>query len=100
MMNWLNDFHVAIERVVESPKTIAAATVATSAFSTAAGLASLQQWITGLGASLAVWAGLLGVLVLARLNWIKSENEKIRSRLLKEKAHEMGVDLLGGDDAD
>lgn len=96
MMNWLNDFHVAIERVIESPKT----TVAASAFSTAVGLASLQQWITGLGASLAVWAGLLGVLVLARLNWIKSENEKIRSRLLKEKAHEMGVDLLGGDDAD
>jgi len=90
MMNWQSEFQSAVERVLESPKT----TAAVSAYSTAAGLAALQQWITGLGSTLAVFAGLIGVLVLARLNWIKSENEKIRGRLLREKAHDMGVDLL------
>jgi hypothetical protein len=90
MMNWQSELQSAAERVMESPKT----TALVSAYSTAAGLAALQQWITGLGSTLAVFAGLIGVLVLARLNWIKSENEKIRGRLLREKAHEMGVDLL------
>lgn len=93
-MNWQNEFQTMAERIVENPK----ATVAASAFSTAAGLASFQQWITGTGAALAVWGGLIGVLVLARLNWIKSENEKIRGRMLREKAHEMGIDLLEGDE--
>lgn len=90
MTDWQIELQSAVDRVVESPKTIAIA----STFSTAAGLASFQQWITGFGAGLAVWGGLFGVLVLARLNWIKSENEKIRGRLLREKAQEMGVDLL------
>lgn len=89
-MNWRNGLQSAFERVVESPKT----TAAVSAFSTTAGLASFQQWITGMGASLAVWGGLIGVLVLARLNWIKSENEKIRGRMLRKKADDLGIDLM------
>lgn len=89
MMPWQNDLQSAIERVAESPKT----TAIVSAFSTAAGVASFQQWITGIASTLAVFAGLIGVLVLARLNLIKSENEKIRGRMLREKAVEQGINL-------
>lgn len=94
MMNLRNELQSVAERVIESPKT----TAAVSAYSTAAGMASMQQWITGIGSMLAVFAGLIGVLVLARLNLIRSENEKIRGRILREKATEMGVDLDAGDD--
>ena len=89
MMNWQNEYQNVVERVAESPKT----TAIVSAFSTAAGVASFQQWITGIASTLAVFAGLIGVLVLARLNLIKSENEKIRGRLLREKAEELGINL-------
>lgn len=88
-MNWQSELQHVATRVAESPKTTAAA----SAFSTAAGVASFQQWITGLGSTMAVFAGLIGVLVLARLNWIKSRNEEIRGRILREKAVELGIDL-------
>lgn len=89
MTNLRSALQSIAERAVESPKT----TAAVSAYSTAAGLASIQQWITGIGSTLAVFAGLIGVLVLARLNYIKSENEKIRGRILREKAVELGIDL-------
>lgn len=96
-MTWLNvlqtELHAMVQRVAESPK----ATATASAFSTAAGLASIQQWLTGWASTLAVFAGLIGVLVLARLNWIKSENEKIRGRILREKAEELGIDLMEDD---
>lgn len=94
MMNLRNELQSVAERLIESPKT----TAVVSAYSTAAGMAGLQQWITGIGSMLAVFAGLIGVLVLARLNLIRSENEKIRGRILREKATEMGVDLDAGDD--
>lgn len=89
MTNLRSVLHNIAERAVESPKTIAA----TSAFSTAAGLASLQQWVTGIGSTLAVFAGLIGALALARLNYIRSENEKLRGKILREKAIELGIDL-------
>lgn len=91
MMNWQSELQLVAQRVIESPKTTAAA----SAFSTAAGVATFQQWITGVASTMAVFAGLIGVLVLARLNWIKSRNEEIRGRILREKAVELGIDLEG-----
>lgn len=83
----------ALQNIAERASESSKATAAVSAYSTAAGLASIQQWITGIGSTLAVFAGLIGVLVLARLNYIKSENEKIRGRILREKAVELGIDL-------
>lgn len=89
MMSLRNVLHGIAERAIDSPKV----TAAVSAYSTAAGVATIQQWITGIGSTLAVFAGLIGVLVLARLNYIKSENEKIRGRILREKAVELGINL-------
>jgi hypothetical protein len=89
-MNLKSELQDALARAIESPKVAASA----SAFSTASGVAALQQWVTGAASTLAVFAGLVGVLVLARLNWIKGENERIRGRILREKAAELGIDLL------
>ncbi len=93
MINLRSLLHSVVEKALESPKT----TAVTSAFSTAAGLASLQQWVTGIGSTLAVLAGLVGALVLARLNYIRGENEKLRGRILREKAIELGIDLTAED---
>lgn len=93
MINLRTVLHDVAQKALESPKTTAAA----SAFSTAAGLATLQQWVTGVGSTLAVLAGLVGALVLARLNYIKGENEKLRGRILREKAIELGIDLTAED---
>jgi hypothetical protein len=89
MMSLRSVLHDIADKAAESSK----ATAVVSAYSTAAGVATLQQWITGIGSTLAVFAGLIGVLILARLNYIKSENEKIRGRILREKATELGIDL-------
>lgn len=96
MMKMSDELRAVGERLVESPKTTAAA----SAFTTAAGVASFQQWLTGFGSQLAIYGGLAGVLVLARLNWLKGETEKERRRfeqerriLQRSKAAEMGIDL-------
>lgn len=89
MMNWQNELQHTLQRAIESPKTTAVA----STFSTLAGVASIQQWLTGIASTLAVFAGLVGVIVLARLNWVKIENEKIRGRILREKAAELGIAL-------
>lgn len=84
------------ERIAENPKTTAAASV----FTTAAGVASFEQWLTGIGSQLAIYGGLFGVMVLARLNWLKGETEKERRKFEQErrllnrmKAKEFGVDL-------
>lgn len=96
MMRLSDELRVVVEKVAESPKTTAAA----SAFTTVAGVASFQQWLTGLGSQLAIFGGLFGVLVLARLNWLKGETEKERRKFEQErrilqraKAAEMGIDL-------
>jgi len=99
---WLSGLQTTLDRIVESPKT----TVAASMFSTTAGVAAASQWLTGLAAGLAVFAGLIATIILARLNWIKGEhakleveNQKIRNQLLKKKAHDLGMDISNkGDD--
>lgn len=89
MTSLRNGLQNIAERLLDSPKT----TTAISTYSTVAGVASMQQWITGIGSTLAVFAGLIGVLVMARLNLIRSENEKIRGKILREKAIDLGVEL-------
>ena len=89
MMHLRSVLHDMADKAAESFK----ATAIVSTYSAAAGVATFQQWITGIASTLAVFAGLIGVLVLARLNLIKSENEKIRGRILREKAGELGINL-------
>lgn len=93
----------AVERIAESGKT----TAAVSFFSTSVGVASFQQWITGMQASVAAFAGVFGVLVLARLNWLRGEsekerrkNERIRGQLLRERAAAAGIEIEDEDDGD
>lgn len=92
-MTWLTALKSAAESASESPK----ATAAVSTFSSLAGVATAAQWLTGIFGALAVLAGIGCSLVLIRLNWIKGENEKIRGRLLREKAAEHGVNLSDED---
>lgn len=88
-MNWNSELTTLAERVAESPKTVAVA----SSFSTAAGLLTVAQVLTGLAAGLAVFAGLACTLVLIRLNLLKIRNEQITLQMLRQKAASSGVDL-------
>ena len=88
-MNWHNELQTLSEHVAESPKTVAIA----SSFSTAAGLLTVAQILTGFAAGLAVFAGLACTLVLIRLNLLKIRNEQMTLQLLRKRAAENGVDL-------
>lgn len=103
MMNWQNvimrlqsESAEAVRGIAENPKTL----VAMSAFSTAAGVGGMMQWLSWGGSILAAFGGLVGVGVLARLNWLKGETEKERRKcekaryaLLSDKAKAAGFEL-------
>jgi hypothetical protein len=86
-MNWLEELRAMMERASESSK----ATGAVVTYTTASGTAAMLQWITGIGAAIAVFAGLAATLILARLNWIRGENERIRGDILRKKLQ--GADI-------
>jgi hypothetical protein len=88
-MNWQNELQELLARASESPKAIAAV----STFSSAAGVMTAAQILTGFAAGAAVFSGLGCSLVLIRLNIIKIQNEQIKTRMLREKALEAGIDL-------
>jgi multisubunit Na+/H+ antiporter MnhF subunit len=96
MSGWREGLQIAIDRVLESPKT----TVAASTFSTTMGIATASQWITGVIGWLAALAGLIATIILARFNWLKGEhakleveNQKLKNEMLRKKAAELGIDI-------
>jgi hypothetical protein len=93
---WLSELQSVLDKIAESPKS----TVAASTFSTAAGVATAAQWLTGMAAGLAVFAGLIATIILARLNWLKGEqakqeieNQRLRNQVLRKKAVDLGIEI-------
>lgn len=88
------------ERILESPKT----TIAVSAYSMVAGLSSLVNWFAEALPTLAIFAGFIGAVVLAQLNYkkrklaeIETENAKLKGRILREQMREMKIELRDED---
>lgn len=91
---------IIAEKVLASPKT----SIAVFSYTTLSGIAAALDWISGALPTLAILAGFVGTLTLAWRNWrsgrlsdIQAENEKIRGRLLREKALDMGIELRTDD---
>jgi len=93
---------LSAEKLIASPKT----TAVVSAYSVAAGLSAFIDWFSDALPKMAIFAGLLGALVLAYLNWKKikvaeaealklkweAENAELKNRQLKETmSHRMGI---------
>ncbi len=80
----LNDskemLQIAGERLIESPKP----TVYVSAYTFAVGISSFMDWFSEALPKIAIFAGIVGVLVLARLNHKKGKLTDIET-LLKDK---------------
>ena len=80
----LNDsremLQIAGEKLIESPKP----TVYVSAYTFAVGISSFMDWFSEALPKIAIFAGIVGVLVLARLNHKKGKLTDIET-LLKDK---------------
>lgn len=113
---------IAGEKLIETPKP----TVYVSAYTVAVGISSFMDWFSEALPKIAIFAGIIGVLVLARLNHKKgkltdleallrdeqlkaarfsvetaqqeAENAHIENRLLREKMRLMGVELRRDED--
>lgn len=113
---------IAGERLIESPKP----TVYVSAYTFAVGISSFMDWFSEALPKIAIFAGIVGVLVLARLNHKKgkltdietllkdkqleaaryevetaqhaAENAHIKNRMLREEMRQMGVELRRDED--
>lgn len=85
---------IAVQKVMNSERTSAAVSV----YSVAAGLSAAIDWFNEALPNMAIFAGLMGALVLAYLNWKKikvaeaealklkweAENAELRNRQLRE----------------
>lgn len=92
-MSWSFELQSLWQSAAESTRLNAVV----SAFSSAAGVLTLGQVLTGIAASLAVFAGLGCSLVLIRLNTIKIRNEHLRTAMLRADAKEKGIVLREDD---
>ena len=105
----------AAEKLIESPKP----TVYMSAYTFAVGMSAFFNWFSEALPKIAIFAGIVGVCVLARLNHkktklteretilkdqeiekekINAENARIENRILREKMRQMGVELRRDED--
>lgn len=86
---------ITAEKALESPKT----TMAVSAYSFVAGLSAFLDWFAQALPTLAIFAGFVGAVVLAHMNWkkrilaeIEAENAKLRGRILREQMRQMNIE--------
>jgi hypothetical protein len=93
-MNWLHSilewWHAtreAIESGMANPKV---ATVAAT-YSTSSGLLLLLDQTPKVIGILAALGGLIGMAIVARFNWLRGENERLRGELLRKKLQ--GIDV-------
>lgn len=96
------------EKLIESPKP----TLYVSAYAFAVGMTDVIDFFNAAIPKLAVLAGFIGVVILARLNWkktkltdaekllkdLEAENARIENRILREKMRKMGVELRREED--
>lgn len=92
-MNLHSEFQHLLQRAAESTGV----NTTVSVFSSAAGLLTIGQVLTGLAASAAVFAGLACSLVLIRLNLMKIKNERLKTAMLRARAEDSGIDLRDDD---
>lgn len=92
-MNWHYELQALLQSAAESTRLNAIV----STFSSAAGLLTLGQFLTGIAAGAAVFAGLGCSLVLIRLNMIKIKNEHLKNAMLRARAEENGIELREDD---
>lgn len=101
LKNWIDSLDFAtmaqnvLDKVAESPKL----TVAASTFATTASVATAAQWINGVAAGAAVFAGLIATAALARVHWMngnkakmEAEEARLKVELLKVKLAELGIE--------
>lgn len=79
-------------------------TIAVSAYSILSGMSAFFDWFKDVLPSMAIFAGFVGAVVLAQLNWtnrkkaeIEMENAKLQQRILREKMKDMNIELREGD---
>lgn len=89
-MTWQDELHAAVRQSVENP-TVHASWYGGTVISGIATYVSDASNIIGLIASL---VGLIGSVILIRIQWTKYENELIRGRMLRRQAASMGIDIL------
>lgn len=96
-MNFLNETETwldGLQKLIESPKTTAAAAGATATV----GVAVAGQWLnTAMGVA-AVAAGIVATMFLARVHWFKGEqhrlemeHQRLENQILRAKARELGL---------
>lgn len=91
----------AVEKAAESPKT----TVLVSAYSFLAGFSAMADWFSSALPKMAIFAGFIGALILAYLNWkktklidIEAEGARLKNRMIREEMRRLKIEIRDEDD--
>lgn len=92
---------IAGEKLTSNPTP----TIAVSSYSILSGMSAFFGWFKDVLPSLAIFAGFVGAVVLAQLNWVNRkkaeidmENSKLQGRILREQMRTMNIELRTEDE--
>jgi hypothetical protein len=87
-MNFRNELLSAAETVASNPKVSAGV----SAVTTGLGVASATEWISGPLSSVAILAGIIATVMLARVHWETHKNQVLQNKILRKELIKLGGD--------
>lgn len=88
-MNFLDGLQSTLHEVASNPKVATAVSVTTATL----GAASFADLIQGFLSCVAIAAGVIATILLARVHWVTGKNRDLENKILRKQAENLGIDL-------